>query len=163
MGSGKSTVGRKLAARLELNFLDLDIELEKRFNISISAWFEQKGESDFREQEALLIKELSQQSGLLISTGGGTPCFKENLDVMGKSGVVVYLELPLPILFSRVKKEAGKRPLLAGKSDEEMLSFITVHFEERRAYYEQAHLKIQAQNIDSNSIKDVADLLKALL
>jgi shikimate kinase len=163
MGSGKSTVGRKLAARLGLQFADLDQWLEERAGISISEWFEQKGEADFRAKEQAALEELTKQSGLVVATGGGTACGDTNLSFMGKSGVVIYLEVEVPVLLSRLKPELLKRPLLAGRLEPELTEFISNHLEERKPYYLQAHLRVQATDLNAARLDDLAELIGALL
>jgi len=163
MGSGKSTVGRKLASRLNLRFTDLDQLLEERGGMTIPQWFEQKGEADFRVKEQAALEEISNQSGLVIATGGGTACSDTNLSLMGKSGVVVYLEVDVPVLLSRLKPELLKRPLLTGKSEPELTEFISNHLEERMPFYLQAHLRVKAADLNAAKLDDLAELIGALL
>jgi shikimate kinase len=163
MGSGKSTVGRKLANRLNRSFVDLDSALEEHAGISVSTWFASKGEEDFRNAEAQLLTEFSTQKDLVIATGGGTPCFSNNLELMKNTGVVVYLDMDVDQLVSRLLSGQGQRPLIAGKSPEELTGFITGHLESRKPYYEQAHVLVSAMDLNAERLDELADFVQALL
>lgn len=163
MGSGKSTAGKKLATRLHMDFIDLDAELEQRAGISISEWFAQKGETDFRNAEKQLLTDFSTKKQLVIATGGGAPCFANNLELMKSSGVVVYLDMEVNQLVSRLKSGQAERPLIAGKSPEELTDFITGHLEERKPYYEQAHVLVSAIDLNAERLDELADFVSALL
>ena len=163
MGSGKSTAGRKLAVRLNRSFVDLDSALEQHAGMPISAWFTSKGEDDFRKAETQLLTEFSAQKDLVIATGGGTPCFANNLELMKKTGVVVYLDMDVDQLVSRLKSGQAQRPLIAGKSPEELTAFITGHLEARKPYYEQAHVLVSAMDLNGERLDELADFVQALL
>jgi shikimate kinase len=163
MGSGKTTVGRKLATRLNRSFIDLDAALEKHSGMSVAAWFESKGEEHFRKAEAELLTEFSAQKDLVIATGGGTPCFSNNLELMKNTGVVVYLDLDVDQLVSRLQTGQAQRPLIAGKSPEELTEFITQHLESRKPYYEQAHVLVSAMDLNAERLDELAEFVQALL
>jgi len=163
MGSGKSTAGKKLATRLGMAFVDMDAELEQRADISVSEWFEQKGEDHFRKAEAQLMTDFSTQKDLVIAAGGGTPCFSNNLELMKNTGVVVYLDMEVDQLVSRLLSGQAQRPLIAGKSPEELTEFITGHLEERKPYYEQAHILVSAMDLNAERLDELAEFVNALL
>lgn len=163
MGSGKSTVGRKLATRLNRSFVDLDSALEEHAGISVSTWFASKGEDHFRKAEAELLTEFSAQQDWVIATGGGTPCFSNNLELMKNTGVVVYLDMDVDQLVSRLLSGQAQRPLIAGKSPEELTEFISGHLESRKLYYEQAHVLVSAMDLNSERLDELAEFVQALL
>src|SRR5438309_12108249 len=111
MGSGKTFLGKQLAELISYEFIDLDESMEKDEGASIAAIFSSKGEAYFREKESLLLKSLLQNKNAVIATGGGTPCFYDNMKWMNEYGVAVYLKLSSEILFQRLKPEINHRPL----------------------------------------------------
>jgi shikimate kinase len=141
MGSGKTTFGKKLAAKLKYRFIDLDEELCKKYNTpDIKTLIEQKGMDFFREAENLTLKKLNAEQAV-VSTGGGTPCYFDAIDWMKRRGVVVFLQVDEGVIFSRLKTtELDERPLLKGLDDEGLKSFISSKLAERLPYYEQAHI-----------------------
>lgn len=135
MGCGKSTFGRKLAAQFKWDFIDMDDYIEEKFKKSISAIFNEEGEARFREIESEVIVELASLKKVVVSTGGGTPCFNNNDELLNEFGLSVYIALPPETLFDRLKGEKAKRPLIANLSDNEMLTFIQSKLKEREASY----------------------------
>jgi shikimate kinase len=155
MGSGKTHEGKLLAENLGLPFIDLDTWIEEKEGQTIASIFSTKGEGYFRLQESQAIKDVyhflieqnhEDQDSLrfkgIVSTGGGAPCFFNNMDWMNQHGVTVWLDLPVEMLLDRLKKEKSKRPLLADKIDEELKAFITVKLNERNAFYSRAAIHI---------------------
>jgi shikimate kinase len=156
MGVGKTTIGKRLAAQLEVEFIDTDQRLEERFQCSIAEYFARHGEEAFRIKELELIISLTQQiDNAVISVGGGLPCFYDNMEIMNKSGITLYLHRPAKELFQRLKQGKQKRPLLADKSDEELLTFITETLAQREIYYLQAHYKLNREDQDTQAIVDL--------
>lgn len=149
MGSGKSTHGRKLAKVLKAEFIDLDIYITRKLNKTISEIFEQKGEQYFRDQETEAIKELvkDKMQPCVISLGGGTVCFNNNMKLVKKKGLVIYLETQENVLRERLLRSRTKRPLIKDKDPEEVLSFIKTKVKERSKFYDQAHIKINGLNL----------------
>lgn len=155
MGSGKTHEGKLLAEKLGLPFIDLDTWIEEKEGQTIASIFSNQGEGYFRLQESQAIKDVyhylidqnnNNQASLrfkgIVSTGGGAPCFFDNMDWMNQHGVTIWLNLPVEILMDRLNKEKEKRPLLADKADEELKAFITVKLNERNAFYSRATLHI---------------------
>ena len=117
MGSGKSLIGKKLAEKLQFKFLDLDTAIEEYAGKSVAEIFVEKGEAAFREMEQKMVRQTDKLQNTIIATGGGTPCFYENMDWMNKHGLTIFLEVSPEILAQRLKGEKQKRPLLAGKNE----------------------------------------------
>lgn len=146
MGSGKSTMGRKLSKLLGLNFIDLDKYVEERFFKTIPAIFSEEGEKGFREKERRSLLEVSHFENVVISTGGGAPCFFDNMEVMNNTGFTVYLAPDTETLARRILKSKTERPLVSGKSREELLAFINDTLRIRSPFYEKARLTAHEEN-----------------
>jgi len=142
MGSGKTTHGNQLAKKLGWTFTDMDAEITAQSGLSIPEIFDQHGEACFRLREAELIRSLADQHHCVISTGGGVPCFHDNMLLMNRTGLTVYLKLPPAALLNRLEHSKTERPLLKGKSTDELLEFITSRLADREPYYNQAALII---------------------
>lgn len=149
MASGKTTFGRALAARLGYDFIDLDFYISQRFRKNITELFEQKGEAWFRERERDLLREVGDLERTVISCGGGTPCFHDNMDYMNSRGLTVLLEASDECTVRRLLMAKGKRPLTAGKSREELLEFVRSHKRERAPFYEQAAVRQPSDDLES--------------
>ena len=160
MGSGKTTVGRRLAKKIDFQFIDVDIFIENRYRKTVSEIFSEKGEETFRIIEHKALEELSRFENVVVSTGGGAPCFHNNMELMNKSGLTVYLKVAPEELMKRLKNGQNKRPLLKGKTSEEMLSFIIENISKRNLYYSQADLIL---NADTNNIDQILNNLILLL
>ena len=146
MGCGKSTIGRKVAALMGMNFIDLDKDIEERNFKSVPDIFAQEGEKAFREKERLALHEVAQFEDIVIGTGGGAPCFFDNMQQMNEAGITIYLAPDNEILAYRLLKSKTERPLIAGKSREELLAFIASALEKRAPYYEQSKIVIRGIN-----------------
>jgi len=145
MGSGKSTLGKRLANKLGITFIDLDEYFEQKFRTSISLFFERFGEDSFRKLEHEVLKEvIDKHTDVVISTGGGTPCFFNNLELMNEQGVTVYLKLPPAALASRLSNSPFRyrRPKLKGLDKIALLETVTSHLKERELFYSQSKLTI---------------------
>ncbi len=140
MGSGKTTIGIQLSHALNYPFFDLDQYIEKQVNKSISDIFELEGENCFRQYETYhLIEIINKSNKAVVATGGGTPCFNQNMQIMQSSGITIYLKANTDTIFHRIKNTAKQRPLLLHKTDDELKKWITETIEQREAYYMQAH------------------------
>lgn len=143
MGCGKSTFGRKIAEELGWDFVDLDTYIEEQQNASIQTIFANKGESYFRNLETKAIEESSKWKKTIISTGGGTPCFNNNITSINNLGLSVYLKLSPEVLKSRLEGEKSKRPLISNLSDAELLIFINKKLAERSCYYSKSEITFE--------------------
>jgi len=138
MGSGKSYWGRRLAAMLEMPFYDLDAYMVAQTGKSIPELFAEYGEAGFRKMEQAHLLSLMEQPASVVSTGGGTPCFFDNMEQMNRFGRTIYLHVPVGILAARLSKDMHQRPLLAGLSSEDLPDFIKNLLEKRTPFYELA-------------------------
>lgn len=154
MGCGKTTFGRELASELGWQFADLDELIEERYKISISDFFVKYGEDNFRRIENMMLREVLSWKDSIISTGGGTPCFYNNMELMNKFGTTVFLDTPIPVLVERLIRGKRKRPLLKGVGVEELNVKINNHLSQRRFYYEQAQYKLVDEKQFVEQIKE---------
>jgi len=139
MGSGKTTWGRKLADKTGRTFIDLDEVIVQEIGMPIAAYFTEYGEHAFRELESRTLKNIAPDLPAVVSTGGGTPCYFDNMAWMNRHGITIYFQLPPKALWSRLMQtDIGTRPALNGLSGPELLDYITAKLAERAPYYEQA-------------------------
>jgi len=138
MGSGKSTLGAKLARRIGYQFLDMDQLIEETAEMSIPSIFEEHGEEVFRKWEHDILLELCTREKLVIATGGGAPCHSQIMDLMNSHGTTIYIHLPPEALRDRLIRSRTKRPLIQGKSESELLEFIVSLLQKREVFYKQA-------------------------
>ena len=147
MGVGKTTIGKKLAKQLDLSFIDLDKHIESKYRQTIPQLFEAKGEAEFREIEHKALVEVSQIENIVISTGGGTPCFHDNMAIMNQTGLTLYIHAEVEELAARLGASQNVRPIIAGKSREELIPFITEHLAEREQFYNQANVIFKTDSL----------------
>lgn len=153
MGCGKTTVGKRLASKLGLNFFDLDHFLEEKYTQSVAAQFEEVGEAGFRKRERDALREVcTSMDEILVSTGGGAPCFFDNMDVMRNSGVTIYLKMTPEALASRLSGARKSRPLLKDKSSEELVAYIKETLLYREPFYERSRIVVSALSIDVDGL-----------
>ncbi len=143
MGSGKSTVGKGLAKNLGLIFIDMDDFIEQRNMRTIPKIFAEDGEDGFRKIERKALLELSEFENVVIGTGGGAPCFFDNMEIIKKSGKSVYLKGTPRILAERLKNSKVERPLIKGKNEEELITFIDETLAKREKWYKQADVVLE--------------------
>lgn len=148
MGSGKSTMGRRLASLMGWQFLDLDDRIEEITGKTIARIFSEDGEEEFRKTESETLKSLANVTNTIISTGGGTPCHSGNMDHMLETGITVYLKMTPGQLASRLGGSSGERPLLKNIPDEELLSFIGKKLSDREQWYSRARIIVDGLNPD---------------
>jgi shikimate kinase len=157
MGSGKSTTGKKLASHLTWSFMDLDEQIENLTGMKIPDIFSQKGELYFRQIESEVLLKTVSESKTVISTGGGTPCYEDNMDFMLANGLTVYLKMTPARLKIRLLKSTDKRPLLKNIDEKTLSDFIAQKLTEREKWYSRAEIKIEGFNTD---ISDLYSLIK---
>jgi shikimate kinase len=146
MGCGKSTIGRKVADLMGICFIDLDKYIEERYFKTVPAIFAEEGEKAFREKERASLIEVSQFEDVVVGTGGGAPCFFDNMEMMNNNGVTVYIAPDVEVLANRLIKSKTERPLIAGKSREELVLFIEEALKKRAPFYEKAKIIIRGEN-----------------
>ncbi|CAL1517295.1 shikimate kinase [Chitinophaga sp. MM2321] len=147
MGAGKSYWGKQLADHWQLPYYDLDEVIVSAEEMAISDIFATKGEDYFREKESMLLRELSRQENFLISCGGGTPCFQDNMDFMNERGITVWINPSLEAMVERLQRKKYKRPLIQDLEDEDLLSFVEKKLAERQPFYQQSKHIISSDNI----------------
>ncbi len=152
MGSGKSTVGRKLARSMGYFHFDLDEEIEKLAGKSILLIFSEEGENAFRQLEHSLLISLTRRKNIVVSTGGGTPCFYDNLQQMKNAGVTVYIRMKPESLAKRLQTARIKRPLLEQVYNQDLAAFITGHLSLREDFYNKAHFIVKGENLDFDQL-----------
>ena len=164
MASGKTSLGKKLAEKLNYDFIDLDDFIEEKENSSVSEVFKTKGEIYFRKQESFYLKELLENnSNIILSVGGGTPCYSNNMELILNADDVtsIYLKASISTLASKLIKKKAKRPLIAHiKNEEAMEEFIGKHLFERIPFYSQAQIKVIVDNKTKDDI--VEDIILEL-
>lgn len=154
MGTGKTTAGRHLAQVLNLEFYDLDHYIESRFQKTVSQIFEEQGEEKFRELERNMLQEVGAFENVVIATGGGSPCFYDNMDYMRRVGQTVYLKASPQALTERLSTCKAKRPLIKDKSDEELLEFVIENLKKREPFYSQADYIFETENLVNKTLVD---------
>ncbi len=147
MGSGKSTVGKKLAERLGWHFVDTDFFIESRFRKRVADIFRDEGEAKFRSRERVVIEELSGMQRTVIATGGGLPCFNSNIDLLNDSGSTVYLELSDEVLATRLEFCKRTRPSIKDLEGEALLAKVKSDMTWRRPIYQQARYTINVDDV----------------
>lgn len=155
MGSGKSTLGLALAEALGICWVDLDDEFESRYKITISDFFAKYGEIVFRDIEHKLLTEISYRTDIVVSTGGGAPCYHDNMKLMNETGVTVYLSAAPELLISRLEISARKRPVLQQMKGENFSKNLIHHLESRELFYTQATFTTDAVNPDISELKSL--------
>ena len=149
MGAGKTTVGKALAADLGLTFYDLDWYITMRYHRSVPEIFAERGEEGFRDLERRMLHEVAEFENVVVSCGGGTPCFYDNMEYMNSLADTVYLKADPEVLAQHLKMGKGKRPLIDGKTPEELETYIQESLQAREPYYSQAKYTIDISVLDT--------------
>lgn len=155
MGSGKSTLGKRLAKHLGMQFIDMDHYLEKRYCKTVPQIFAEEGEDEFRKKERKILEELSGFTNVVVATGGGAPCFFDNMEVMNRTGKTIYLNIDPSILALRLMDSKIDRPLIRGKSKMELIAFIDETLRLRSPYYTKAAFQIIDPDMKLNEISEM--------
>ncbi len=146
-GSGKSTVGRRLASRLSIPFFDTDSYFEKKYHITIPDFFCKYGESYFRICERAVLEELLSLPSCVVATGGGTPCYADSMQLINSSAISVYIKMAPKSLLERLSLSKKERPLLSGKTPGQIADFIAEAFPVRESYYSQARICVKGESL----------------
>ncbi len=161
IGSGKTTLGKKLAESLKIPFIDLDEYIVRKELKSISEIFATKGEAYFREVEAKYVREVCQFKDGVIATGGGAACFHDNMTIMNVAGITIFLDVPLETLTERLwhQPQREQRPMIAGKTKPELAQFIKDIHQSRIEFYKEAKLIFKGNDISADQIMYLLDEL----
>ena len=155
MGSGKTLVSKELSILNNFKIFDLDTEISKQNNRSITEIFKEKGEIFFRKTEKeVLEKILSSEKNIILSLGGGTPCYYNNIDRINEKTISVFLKTNVKTLAQRLSSEKDKRPLIQNISNEDLPEFIAKHLFERNPFYNQAKITINTDNLSAREIAE---------
>ena len=159
MCSGKSSISRKLAARLGYEAFDTDDLFEEKYHICVQDFFEKYGEDYFRKFESDILKKTGEMHKVVVSTGGGTPCFFDNMQWMKENGTTIFVRISPQTSFYRIMNAKRKRPLVYGKSEDELRQYVENHYNSRLPIYEQADFIVKGENFD---IEEVMNYLAQL-
>ena len=143
MGAGKTTLGKAFARQMDIPFVDLDWYIEERFHKTVGELFTERGETGFRELERNMLHEVAEFENVVISTGGGAPCFFDNMDFMNRTGKTVFLDVHPDVLFRRLRVAKQQ-----GKEDDELKAFIVQALEKRAPFYHQAQYIFNADELE---------------
>ncbi|MBP1542215.1 MAG: shikimate kinase [Prevotella sp.] len=165
MGSGKTTIGKALSKETGMMFYDMDWYIESRMHKTVSQIFAEKGEEAFRKIEYNMLHEVAEFEDVIISCGGGTPCFFDNMDYLNRQGDVCYLKATPEVLYRHLLMAKVERPLLKGKSQEELIAYIQQHLQEREPFYSKARYTLDVSLMDDYdkiiiSVQKIRELLK---
>ena len=164
MGAGKTTLGKAFARYMNIPFIDLDWYIEERFHKTVGELFSERGEASFRELEKNMLHEVGEFEDVVISTGGGAPCFFDNMEYMNRVGTTVFLDVDPNVLFRRLRVAKQQRPILQGKEDEELKAFIVQALEKRAPFYHQAQYIFNADELEDRwQIETSVQCLRQLL
>ena len=164
MGAGKTTIGKALSKELGIIFYDLDWYIENRMRKTVAQIFAERGEEGFRKIEYNMLHEVAEFEDVIISCGGGTPCFFDNMDYLNRQGQVVYLKVEPDVLYKHLMMAKVERPLIKGKSQEELLAFIREQLDRREPFYSKARYTLDVSLMDSyDKIKISVAKLRELL
>ena len=164
MGAGKTTIGKALSKELGIIFYDLDWYIESRMRKTVSEIFAERGEEGFRKIEYNMLHEVAEFEDVIISCGGGTPCFFDNMDYLNQQGQTVYLKAEPEVLYKHLQMAKVERPLLKGKSKVELLTFIKEQLEKREPFYTKARYTLDVSLMDNyDKIKTSVGKIKELL
>ena len=165
MGSGKTTVGKALSKETGMMFYDVDWYIESRMRKSVAQIFAERGEEGFRKIEHNMLHEVAEFEDVIISCGGGTPCFFDNMDYLNQQGDVVYLKATPEVLYKHLLMAKVERPLLKDKTPDELIAYITEHLNEREPFYTKANHILDVSLMDNYdkiniSVTKLRELLK---
>lgn len=159
MGSGKTTTAKRLARRLEMEWYDTDRMFEERFHISVNDFFQKYDEPLYRRLETEMLHSTEQFENAIISTGGGTACFNDNMDWMNQHGLTLFLRVSPQTAYDRLLHAKVKRPLAVNKTPTELQAFVNECFAERLPFYEQAQITIKGEDLDLETlVKTIQEL-----
>ena len=153
MGAGKSYWKNWLSKKYALRGYDLDFLIEAMEEQTINEIFETEGEDSFRKKEAAMLRLLKQSKTFVAATGGGTPCFYDNMDWMNHQGITIWIDEPVSVLVQRLQAEKSHSPLISNLSDDELASYLQQKLSERKPFYIQATHHLEGKNISESGFK----------
>ena len=159
MGAGKTTAAKRLAHRLGWDVVDTDALFEEKYKISVDDFFQKYDEPLYRKLESEILKSTGNLDHTVISTGGGTACFFDNMEWMNQHGTTVFMRISPESVVDRVLHSHHKRPLTRGKSEEELLEFVSQHYASRMPFYEQAQITVKSEDFDLDGLIEKIKLL----
>ena len=152
MGSGKTSIGKLLSEQVNFNFIDSDLEIEKRNHMSINNIFKKKGELFFRNEEKKLLNEIITKNNIVFATGGGLSCNNKSIKKLNDFGLTIYLRYSNNVLFKRLKKQNKTRPLINNLIDNDLEEFIRKSLKKREDFYNQSNCIIECDKISEREI-----------
>lgn len=152
MGAGKTTTARRLAQRLGWEVADTDAMFEEKYKISVCDFFNKYDEDLYRKLESEVLKSTESMENVVVSTGGGTACYFDNMDWMNRHGLTVFMRISSTAAVDRVLHSRHKRPLAEGKSEAELMEFVNQHYASRLPFYEQAQITVKSEDLDLDDL-----------
>lgn len=159
MGAGKTTAAKRLANRLGWEVVDTDALFEEKYRISVDDFFQKYDEPLYRKLESEILKSTESLNKTVISTGGGTACYFDNMDWMNQHGLTVFMRVSPASTVDRVLHSHHKRPLVRGKSEEELMEYVNWHYASRMPFYEQARITVKSENLDLDALLERIKML----
>ena len=152
MGAGKTTAARRLAQRLGWEVADTDALFEEKYKISVCDFFNKYDEPLYRKLESEVLKETESLENVVVSTGGGTACYFDNMEWMNQHGLTVFLRISEKAVIDRLLHAKRKRPLSTGKTEAELTEFVQQHYTSRLPFYEQARITVKSEDLDLDNL-----------
>ena len=154
MGAGKTTTAKRLAGRLGWEVVDTDALFEEKYRISVDDFFQKYDEPLYRKLESEVLKSTETMEHMVVSTGGGTACYFDNMEWMNQHGLTVFLQISPKAAVDRVLHSRHKRPLARGKSEEELMEYVNWHYASRIPFYEQAKITVKSEDLDLEALME---------
>ena len=152
MGAGKTTAARRLAQRMGWEVVDTDALFEEKYKISVCDFFNKYDEPLYRKLESEVLKATESLENVVISTGGGTACYFDNMEWMNQHGLTVFMRISPAAAVDRVVHSRHKRPLAEGKTEAELTEFVNRHYASRLPFYEQARITVKSEDLDVDGL-----------